>query len=126
MTDVIVLSVIQAGSDVITTFYIFSPNKATTVSAMTVLQALQTASSRSSFEAVGLSLAQISVVNLKTTATSFAPTAGTDFATKGSTLSSSEKASIIGGTIGGVMIIIAVCCVVYFMYVLYCSDVDSY
>ena len=100
----------QNGANLNVTFYILAPGGNSVVPAVGVVSALESASSLARFQTLGLTLLHIAPVNFVTSspAVTSAPTQDTG-------LSTAELVAIVCGSVGGIILIIMIICVIYFV-----------
>jgi hypothetical protein len=99
--DVNIVSINQSNSDVVVIFFLDNPNGGI-VNANDIVQALKNDIAKELFKTRGLTLLEVSAVNPSTS-------------TKDTGLTDAEKAGIIAGSIGGVILIILIICIICFV-----------
>jgi hypothetical protein len=97
-----IVSINQSNSDVVVIFFLDNPNGGI-VNANDIVRALENDIAK--FKTEGLTLLEVSAVNSSTS-------------TKDTGLTDAEKAGIIAGSIGGVILIILITCIICFVYAL--------
>lgn len=97
------------------TFYVITPSGSNVVPALQVVEALQSTSTQLGLQALGFTLLYLAPVNSVTTATASQTSTVSESPAADTGLLTAELVAIVCGSVGGIIVIIMIICVAYFV-----------